>query len=312
MTNDPLATKLHARAPGEHASLPRVCAVVVCYMPNPAKLQQLCDAVRADGVDVVLVDNTEQTHTSDQERPSGCRLIALGFNSGIAHAQNVGISDALEHGAQAIAFFDQDSTIEPGFLRALLEPLAVGSPDVVSPLYFDDVSHTALPSVRVNRCGLPRTVHHADTAVPYAVDVVISSGTVATREVFEVAGTLDERLFIDFVDTEWCFRCRSKKVPIRVVPGAVMHHRIGSASIKAGLTTVSVHSPVRCYYQLRNCFHLFRRHHVPLLFAARETLAVFFSRALLLIFVSNRSAYLKAYLCGIKDGLLGVYGSKPA
>lgn len=301
-----------AQQPEACARVPNVCAVVVCYRPDPAKLQQLCDAVRADGVDIVLVDNTEHAHAADRQRPAGCRLIALGTNTGIAHAQNVGIADALENGAQAIAFFDQDSTIEPGFLGALLAPLALGRPDVVSPLYFDDVSHTALPSVRVNRCGLPHTIHVANAAVPYEVDVVISSGTVATREVFEVAGTLDERLFIDFVDTEWCLRCRSKQVPIRVVPGAVMRHRIGSASIKAGLTTVSVHSPVRCYYQLRNCFHLFRRRHVPLLFATRETLAVFFSRALLLIFVSNRSAYLKAYVCGIRDGLLGVYGSKPA
>jgi rhamnosyltransferase len=141
---------------------------------------------------------------------------------------------------------------------------------------------------------------------------VISSGTAATREVFEVAGTFDEGLFIDFVDTEWCLRCRSKSISIRVVPSAVMHHRIGSKSINLGITTVFVHSPVRCYYQLRNCFHLFRKGHIPFLFALRETASVFFNRALLLLFVRDRSAYAKAYFRALRDGSRGVTGSMPA
>jgi len=261
---------------------------------------------------VVLVDNTEQPYLVDRQRPSGCELITLGRNTGIAHAQNAGIAAAVAAGADVIAFFDQDSRIEPGFLPALVAPLNVGTPDIVSPLYCDDTSEVELPSVRVNRYGMARPVRRGDSSGPYSVDVVISSGTAATKEVFDVAGTFDEGLFIDFVDTEWCLRCRSKQISIRVVPAAVMRHRIGSKSINLGVATIFVHSPVRCYYQLRNCFHLFRKSHIPLLFALRETASVFLSRALLLLFVGHRSTYVKAYFRALRDGAKGVTGGMPA
>lgn len=289
----------------------KVYSVIVCYKPNVRQVLQLCESLLVDGSTVILVDNTEQPYLAGQERPADCQLITLGLNTGIAHAQNVGIAAAMARGADVITFLDQDSKIEAGFLRALVSPISVGAPDVVSPLYLDDTSQVELPSLRVNRYGLARAVHRGDASVPYPVDIVISSGTAATREVFEVAGTLDEDLFIDYVDTEWCLRCRSKQISIRVVPSAVMHHRIGSKSINLGITTVLVHSPLRCYYQLRNCFHLFRKRHIPILFALRETGSVFLSRALLLLFVGDRFTYAKAYFCALRDGIKGVAGSKP-
>ena len=259
----------------------------------------------------MVVDNTEKPYLVEPQLPAGCELITLGLNTGIAHAQNVGTAAAMGAGADVIAFFDQDSSIDPGFLPALVSPLRVGVPDIVSPLYCDDASKVELPSVRLNRYGITEAVRRGASSRPYPVDVVISSGTAATKEVFEVAGVFDEGLFIDFVDTEWCLRCRSKQISIHVVPSAVMHHRIGSRSINLGLVTIFVHSPVRCYYQLRNCFHLFRKQHIPFLFALRETASVFFSRALLLLFVGDRSAYVKAYVRALRDGAKGITGAIP-
>ena len=44
----------------------------------------------------------------------------------------------------------------------------------------------------------------------------------------------DEDFFIDFVDVEWCLRCKKNKVAIFVVPDAVMEHEIGISSVKLG------------------------------------------------------------------------------
>jgi rhamnosyltransferase len=274
-------------------------------------LTSLCENLLIDGSKIILVDNTDMPYLVDQQQLADCQLITLGHNTGIAHAQNVGIATAMAGGADVIVFIDQDSKIEPGFLRTLASELNVGVPDIVSPLYFDASSNAELPSMRVNRYGLPRAVHRGDSTAPYPIDIVISSGTAATKEAFLVAGTLDEDLFIDFVDTEWCLRCRSKQIPIRTVPSAVMHQRIGSKSINFGIATVLVHSPARCYYQIRNCFHLFRKHHIPKLFALRETISVFFNRTLLLLVVGDKLAYTKNFLCALWDGMRGVTGIKP-
>jgi rhamnosyltransferase len=285
--------------------------VVVCYRPDVVQLLGLCTSLVADHAKVILVDNSESPSLVRGQLPQNCSLITLGSNTGIAHAQNIGIEAAIASGADIVAFFDQDSKVAPGFLRTLIFPLNRGSPEIVSPLYFDDVSNQKLPSIRVSKRGISTAVHRGEDVQPYLVDVVISSGTAATKEVFSVAGVLDESFFIDFVDTEWCLRCRSKNIPIRVVPAAVMHHRIGSKCINLGITTILVHNPVRCYYQLRNCFLLFRQEHIPFLFSVKQLVSVFVSRTLLLLFVNDRLTYAKAYMSALHDGVRGITGPKP-
>ena len=299
---------------GEHGGGPKlehVTCIIVSFRPEIAQLRRLCEDILTDGAKVVVVDNTEAPSLSASELPAACELIAVGHNSGIAHAQNLGVAHALNAGATVLVFFDQDSKIGPGFLPALVAPLNPRDPAITSPHYVEDVSNTPLPSLRIGRFGLPTAVHGAEQTKPYAVDIVISSGTAATTEVFQIAGMFDEALFIDGVDTEWCLRCRSKQIPIHVVPTAIMHHRVGNRSIRLGRFTILQHSPTRCYYQLRNCFHMMRRKHVPLAFALRHMLSVLFSRTALLFLISDRHPYISAYFAGLRDGMKGVTGVRP-
>ena len=43
-----------------------------------------------------------------------------------------------------------------------------------------------------------------------SVRQTITSGSIVRTDVFAVVGAFDDKLFIDAVDTEFCFRCRSK------------------------------------------------------------------------------------------------------
>lgn len=285
--------------------------IIVCYRPDVPGLVRLCRNILLDGSKVILVDNTETPYLETSMVPEGCRLITLGFNSGIAHAQNVGIAEGLAAGATILLFFDQDSKVAPGFLNSLLGSINPGIPEIVSPLCVDDASNEPQPAERVGRFGFSTMVHDPGADARYPVDIVISSGTAATREVFAIAGTFDEDLFIDFVDTEWCLRCRSRNIPIFVAPTAVMRHSVGSGRIRIGPFTLVIHSPARCYYQIRNSFLLFRRPHVPRIFALKQLLTAVLSRILLLFFVKGRFFYLKSYLFAVRDGIKGGTGANP-
>jgi len=273
-------------------------------------LLDLCGHALASCARVILVDNTEAPYLESGKLPDGCTLITVGYNSGIAHAQNVGVAAARAAGASVLVFFDQDSRIEPGFLDCLVSTVKIGLPVIVSPLCVDDVTGSALPSVRLNRYGLPIPVHQANSSCRYPVDIVISSGTAATREVFDLAGGFDDGLFIDFVDVEWCLRCRSKQIPIYVVPMAVMRHSIGTKQVRVGPLTILVHNSTRCYYQIRNCLLLFRKPHIPLLFAVQQLASLALSRMIYLFLVKDRFSYLKSYLFAVRDGLKGVTGAR--
>lgn len=286
--------------------------IIVGYRPDVARLADLCSRVVGDGVKVIVVDNSEVPALDRGALPAGCTLITLGYNSGIAHAQNEGVAAALAAGASVLVFFDQDSKIEPGFVKSLIAAIGEGSVEIVSPLSVDEATNMPLPSLRISRFGWSTPVHGADAAGRYPVDMVISSGTAATRQVFEIAGAFDDGLFIDFVDAEWCLRCRAKQIPIYVVPGLVMRHSVGLRHFRFGTLTISVHSPVRCYYQIRNSFLLFRKPHIPLIFALKQLAATVVSRTILLFYVEDRLSYLKSYLFAVRDGLKGVTGARPA
>ena len=287
------------------------CAVIVCYHPDSLNLQRLCESLLESKARVILVDNSEQPEVANDPLFQQYETISQGENTGIASAQNAGIARAREVGADVVIFFDQDSQISSEFLYNLSATLECGVPLIVAPVCVDAVSGVELPSTVVTRSGRSIAIRCRDALAPQSVDAVIASGTAATIEVFDVAGLLDEDLFIDYVDTEWCLRCRSYGIPIRVVPTAVMKHEIGSKTIRCGPLTVSVHSPSRCYYQIRNSLLLFRKSHIPSLFALREVIATLVSRALLLLFVESRVNYMRAYAGALSDGMRGIAGRGP-
>jgi rhamnosyltransferase len=284
-------------------------AIIVTYHPKIERLTQLCSMLSDSKVGIIIVDNSEESLLDDFfADDTSVIIISLYNNTGIARAQNIGISQALKMGADIIIFFDQDSEIEMHFIPDLLAPVKYSVPFIVAPVFFDAKKGYEYPSFKFNRCGLLRKIYGKERIEPYEVDVVISSGCAATKEVFSTAGLMDEDFFIDFVDIEWVLRCRSKKIPVFVNPKAVMKHSVGNDSIKIGFMRSFIHSPARSYYKLRNAFLFFRKNDISFILGMKEILAALFHQFLQLFYVDKKKIYLKTYLMSIRDGVLGIKG----
>lgn len=283
-------------------------AIIVTYNPSIPILHRTCVALLNSGSKVIIVDNSEGTDTAASLNLPEIEIIELKSNYGIAYAQNTGINHAIELGAEVIVFFDQDSEIDSSFLKYLLAPISVGLPMIVAPVFFDAEQGYEFPSFRLNKFGLPKKVYSKKTLEPYAVDIIISSGSAATVEVFAKAGMMDVDLFIDFVDTEWAIRCRKNNIGIMVVPTAIMKHSIGDKSIDFGVMRGFIHSYQRSYYKLRNPFLLLRSRYVPLSLVFKEIISALVHQTVLLFFVDKKAKYLKSYIDAIKDGIKGVKG----
>lgn len=287
-----------------------VFSIIVCYQPKLGPLKELCETLSKSNSSIILVDNSEKFNPALDQLSS--EVIHLGVNRGIAFAQNAGIDIAMKRGGNVFVFFDQDSVIDIDFLPELLIPLDAGIPMVVGPVFYDNARKFEYPSFKFNRIGQLKKVYRENSRSPYPVDVIISSGSAATKETFIKAGKMDEDFFIDFVDIEWAIRCRKNKIPILVVPKAVMTHSIGQKSIDMGFMTGFIHSPERTYYKLRNTFLLLRKKHVPFIFAIKEITAALVHQAIYLFFVQKRTKYMQMYLTAIYHGLTGVKGKKPS
>lgn len=283
------------------------CVIVVTYEPELNNLRRLSKCVQDAGFIPVIVDNSLKKRVEQKDVCSGSIIISMGKNAGIAAAQNAGIRYALNLGAEVIGFFDQDSDADTALIHRLAEYLSMYGDCVVAPLALEKGTLKEYPVQRLNKIGYPYDVYVKGCKEPKQVDIVISSGMMTTAPVLEKAGSYDEDFFIDFVDIEWCLRCKKAGIPIYVIPDAVLLHKIGNETIDMDKMEITVHSPVRTYYKVRNSFLLLYKK-AGVVFSIRQILPALLHNFLLIFHVENKREYAKSYFTGILHGICGVRG----
>lgn len=298
---------------------PLVCAVVITYHPDFENLKVLLSALAVQVASIVIVDNGSpkslEIFSASQGHIKNLVVLSLGENFGIGHAQNIGINYAQKIGASYVALFDQDSCPESDMIQKLCSAATelqhAGVPlAAVAPCYKDTLDGVLSSFVRVGFLGFKRTACVQGKELIEA-DFLISSGSLIPLSAIDSIGGVDASLFIDHVDTEWCFRAKSKGYKLFGVSDAVMLHSLGDRRVRFWFLrwrTVPYHSPFRYYYMFRNSMLLQRRSYMPL----KWKVADFFRclRALIFfgLFSSERGACLKMMLRGLFDGIAGKDG----
>jgi rhamnosyltransferase len=289
-----------------------IAAIIVTFNPDLGALRRLCLILAASGAQPIVVDNSETVALVPSDLPVGCQLLALGHNAGIAHAQNAGVADAAKLGAELILFFDQDSVIDVSYVPSMVAGVDPRVAAVYGPVSVDAARGFEYPSYRLNRLGLPAAVLSGNEAAVYPVDLIISSGSLVTAVTFPLAGLMDEDFFIDYVDLEWCLRCRARGIPIYVNQNVTMTHSVGMRSVRLGPITTFIHSPVRTYYKMRNPFLLLRKKEVRRLYALKEILSALAHHLVQLAMLAERRTYAGPIVAGLRDGLWGSTGKRRA
>lgn len=280
-------------------------AVLVTHHPDLAILETVLAALTPQVAGLVLVDNGSGQTPALEALLTAQDLPVRGLfqpeNSGLARAQNLGIAEAQAMGAGAVLLMDQDSQPAADMVAALeaaLEARAGDTPAAIGAAYTEP--HRGADA------GLPE----AGGAVP-EMPALIASGTLIPCAVFTAVGAFDEALFIDFVDTEWCFRARARGYRCFAARAARMTHRIGDGTRQVLGRARPVHAPARAYYQTRNILVLARKPWVPRRWLWRVLPRVLARSLGLALIASPRGARLRAVIRGLWDGLRGQGGAMP-
>ncbi|AYA06630.1 MULTISPECIES: glycosyltransferase family 2 protein [Rahnella] len=285
-------------------------AVIVSYQPIINDLMHLIDSLKRQGVESIVVDNGSLGREKFANLREICVFIELEKNLGIAAAQNIGIRKAEEKGAEYIVFFDQDSKIDENYIRALTQDfLRVRQYDskiaTIGPVFTDSRHGFYYKVIDINRFGLRKKINPENYSAPFATSLIISSGSMIPIDAIRQIGYMNESLFIDYVDTEWCLRATSQGYTIYVGTSARMTHSIGDKIVRFFMFNIPVHSPFRRYYRVRNAFFLLRMKHVPKLMVVREFIFNFIHQVILILTQkSKKREYLHSFLRAIKDGFL--------
>ena len=147
------------------------------------------------------------------------------------------------------------------------------------------------------------------------VTVAISSGSLVDLSLLDRVGPHDEKLFIDYVDFEFCLRAAAKGWFTYRATDAVLWHRLGNqreARFLGFRFHPTHHSPDRHYYKTRNMFYVWSRHvgtHPRWVARSVHKLAAEFIQ--IWLFEDRKAGKTLACARGFTDFLAGRYGPRP-
>jgi rhamnosyltransferase len=231
----------------------------------------------------------------------------FGENLGIAQAQNIGMKWAFENGADFVLQMDQDSIPEDNLVRNLLncyEDLTAKGYKIglVGPQDYDK------DSKKLNKARLRKGSYIEGTNY-VSVEQTLSSGSLISKEVYNIIGGMDNDLFIDAVDSEYCWRMRKNGFLVIKNNNSLLAHKLGEGEKKIlGFLHVGVCNPIRHYYQVRNTLLLFRRAYTPFYWKYSGIMKIIFKLIVYPFTLNQGYERFRYILLGIKDGLLGRSG----
>ena len=243
----------------------KLCIVVLNWNGREdtlACLRSLGDVDAPAGTEVLVVDNgsTDGSEEAVRESFPDVSVLQTGSNLGFAGGNNAGIRYALDGGAEAVLLLNNDTEVEPGFLKPMIGRLE--------------------SDPRTGIVGALIAYHHAperlwafgggrfDTATgwvrhlqdPVGADALRSTGTrhfyitgctmLLRRELIEEVGGLATTYFHFCEDVDLCLKAESAGWKLAVAEGARLRHKVSA--------TTRVSSPAFLYYNLRSRLNLIR------------------------------------------------------
>lgn len=294
-----------------------VGAVIVAYNPDPSEFGHVIRAALRQVAFLVIVNNSAsplselKSQVLAENSAHQLSIIENGENLGIAQALNIGLEFLKQCGCDYFLLLDHDSLIPDGMVAKLTDAYQLMSLTqqvaAVGPAYYNARLNKFAPFIKYGSWSLEKieiAVHPAIIETHF----LISSGTVIGLDALNQIGGMEEDLFIDYVDTEWCLRAISKGYHLYGLSDAVMEHSLGDKPLILFGRPFPMHSPLRHYYLVRNAIALLKKRFIPLpmrLIILWRMLRSFLFYALI---PSNRLQHLKMMSTGLVDGILGNLG----
>ena len=293
-----------------------VYAVVVTYNPNIDSFREVIESLRRQTDAIVIVDNASENLFEIEAliQSTTIELLKFSNNKGIASAQNKGITYADSKGAKYILLMDQDTVLPEEAVSSLHEEctalesrrLKVGA---IGCAYRDTHDGKLNAIWKANGRKLEKNEVKSEVSQLLEVDFVIASGSLIPISTMKEVGLMEDGLFIDLVDIEWGLRAKSYGYQSYQSFTHIMTHTLGSGRISVFGKTVSLHTPIRNYYSVRNSLFMVRRSYIGPAWRNYFLKRIFPYLIVFSFFPSQKLLRIRFMMCAIVDGLLGRNGA---
>jgi hypothetical protein len=270
-----------------------------------------------------IIDNASTDDSLQHLRGLGHDVVLLesSINGGWAGGNNQGIRRVLQDGYDYLFILNNDALVEPDTMALLLSfSLSRDYPPIVGPLH-RNIDNTRLDFIGAGQdptTGFPTYggrdgLDVSDLPEYYRSTFVSGAGMLISRDHIGRIGLFDERFYLNYDETDWCYRANAAGIDVFMLKAAKIRHRV-SASI-GGMA-----SPLQTYFMARNALLFAERHsslvqrlaHVLILFGQGRRLTGAkgaLRRVYRLVVGDDRR--LRAFRAGIRDYLLRRFGDCP-
>lgn len=180
-------------------------------------------------------------------------------NLGVAKGNNQGIELALRDGCRYVLLANNDTEFAAGTFARLMQPLQEGERVVSPKILYDGPGrliwyvggHINAWAMRTPHIGMQQPDRGQYDHVRYT-RYAPTCFVMLDAELFRDVGMMDERYFVYYDDTDFMWRLNRRGVRIRMVPEAVVIHKVSSS-------TGGGRSPFTLYYSNRNRIYFIRK-----------------------------------------------------
>jgi rhamnosyltransferase len=301
-----------------------VAAIVVSYNPDPEVFRQLLSSLEKQ-CHAVIIDNGSSTECVRilEDMLVGREntdLLLSPDNMGIARAQNIAIKRAIKNysSISKVLLLDHDSIPSDNMVVSLIQTFRslennghrVGA---IGPVLYDprDGEQLKFHKIKLFYLGKisPESIDKEQPVVE--VDGLNSSGTLISTDAYRVTGGFDEDLFIDHVETDWCFRAKAAGYRLFATTATRLTHLMGDDVCYFWFFSrkrMPYRSPFRHYYIVRNSILLQKRNYIPVAWKLSNLLKLCFTYLYFGCYYSDSNAQRQQINLGIRDGMKGITG----
>lgn len=282
----------------------KIAAQIITFNPDEKKFISVLKSLKKQVSLILIVDNGSKNIAFIQslEEPGKISIISLNDNLGIAKATNIGFQFLKENNFDYCILSDQDTIYGAEYINIFLKNKIEDDDNIIAyaPCIYDKISENVKHIYNLKRNRITKEIPEKNCYIFQT----IASGLIIYVPKLDSSLLMNEDLFIDMVDFEWCWKVNSKKMKIFYIKELVIEHTLGDKPEYVFGRKVSVRNDIRYYYLIRNCVYL----SLTTKFLPRKAKIFMFVNAIeyLLgyLFLANKKGLMvKAFVNGIKGKL---------
>ncbi|MBL7057715.1 glycosyltransferase [Patescibacteria group bacterium] len=225
----------------------KIAGVVIIYNPPKSLICNINSYINFVDT-LIIIDNSQHRNKAIINELNQNRKIIYNFsnkNIGIAKALNKAANIAIQKKYNWLLTMDQDSKFNPGALNLMLEFIQKNNTETVG----------IVAPIQKNK--LEKYPTH--TAEYEEILSSMNSGNLINLNIYKKTGPYLEKLFIDYVDHEYCLKIKSYGYKIIRINNAILYHNLGNLKKHASFL-VTNHNEQRRFFITLNRLYVMNKY----------------------------------------------------